>query len=63
MKREASKRLKEEVIDNDRLTCANLNRIKNLEAQLQVRVGGPVRPLGGTPWASPASFVQLREDA
>jgi len=35
LKREASKRLKEEVIDNDRLTCANLNRIKTLEAQLQ----------------------------
>ena len=26
--------MKEEIIDNDRLTCANLNRIKQLEAAL-----------------------------
>jgi len=35
LKREASRKLKEEVIGNDRLTVANLNRIKTLEAQLQ----------------------------
>ena len=34
LKRETSRKLKEEVIDNDRLTLANLNRIKQLEAQL-----------------------------
>jgi len=34
LKRETSRKLKEEVIDNDRLTVANLNRIKALEAQL-----------------------------
>lgn len=34
LKRETSRKLKEEVIDNDRLTLANLNRIKHLEAQL-----------------------------
>ena len=33
-KRAASAKLKEEVIGNDRLTVANLNRIKMLEAQL-----------------------------
>ena len=35
LKRETSRKLKEEVIDNDRLTLANLNRIKHLEAQLE----------------------------
>jgi len=35
LKREASRKLKEEVIGNDRLTVANLNRIKTLESQLQ----------------------------
>jgi len=34
LKREASRKLKEEIIDNDRLTVANLNRIKNLELEL-----------------------------
>ena len=34
LKREASRKLKEEVIDNDRLTVANLNRIKHLEGQV-----------------------------
>ena len=34
LKREASRMLKEEVIDNDKLTVANLNRIKTLEMQL-----------------------------
>ena len=37
LKRETSRKLKEEIIDNDRLTCANLNRIKMLESQ----VGAP----------------------
>ena len=32
LKRETSRKLKEEIIDNDRLTVANLNRIKHLEA-------------------------------
>ena len=32
LKREASRKLKEEIIDNDKLTIANINRIKNLEA-------------------------------
>ena len=32
LKRETSRKLKEEIIDNDRLTVANLNRIKSLEA-------------------------------
>jgi len=31
LKRETSRKLKEEIIDNDRLTVANLNRIKHLE--------------------------------
>ncbi|KAL1498921.1 hypothetical protein AB1Y20_013442 [Prymnesium parvum] len=35
LKREAAHKLKEEVIGNDRLTVANLNRIKSLEADLQ----------------------------
>jgi len=35
LKRETATALKSEVIDNDRLTVANLNRIKNLEAQLE----------------------------
>jgi len=35
LKRETSRKLKEEIIDNDRLTVANLNRIKNLEAELE----------------------------
>lgn len=34
LKRETSRKLKEEIIDNDRLTVANLNRIKNLESEL-----------------------------
>ena len=33
LKRETSRKLKEEIIDNDRLTVANLNRIKALEAE------------------------------
>ena len=32
LKRETSRKLKEEIIDNDKLTVANLNRIKHLEA-------------------------------
>ncbi len=35
LKRETSRKLKEEIIDNDRLTVANLNRIKNLELELE----------------------------
>ena len=35
LKRETSRKLKEEIIDNDRLTVANLNRIKSLEAQVE----------------------------
>ena len=35
LKREASRKLKEEIIDNDRLTVANLNRIKQLEATVE----------------------------
>ena len=35
LKREASRKLKEEIIDNDRLTVANLNRIKSLEASVE----------------------------
>ena len=34
LKRETSRKLKEEIIDNDRLTVANLNRIKHLETEL-----------------------------
>ena len=33
LKRETSRKLKEEIIDNDRLTVANLNRIKQLEVR------------------------------
>lgn len=40
LKRETSSKLKEEVIDNDRLTCANLNRIKTLEASLALERQG-----------------------
>ena len=39
LKREASRKLKEEIIDNDRLTVANLNRIKHLEAQVEQHKG------------------------
>mmetsp|Transcript_42974 Transcript_42974/g.104466 ORF Transcript_42974/g.104466 Transcript_42974/m.104466 type:complete len:367 (+) Transcript_42974:24-1124(+) len=39
LKREAAHKLKEEVIGNDRLTVANLNRIKSLEADLQEQMG------------------------
>ena len=35
LKRETSRKLKEEIIDNDRLTVANLNRIKSLEAMVE----------------------------
>ena len=35
LKRQASRKLKEEIIDNDRLTVANLNRIKLLESSLE----------------------------
>ena len=35
LKRETSRKLKEEIIDNDRLTVANLNRIKQLEANTE----------------------------
>jgi len=35
LKRETSRKLKEEIIDNDRLTVANLNRIKHLEALVE----------------------------
>lgn len=35
LKRECSKKLKEEVIENDKLTLATLNRIKTLEAALE----------------------------
>jgi chromosome segregation ATPase len=35
LKRQASRKLKEEIIDNDRLTVANLNRIKLLESTLE----------------------------
>jgi hypothetical protein len=35
LKRETSRKLKEEIIDNDRLTVANLNRIKNLEIEIE----------------------------
>ena len=35
LKRQTSRKLKEEIIDNDRLTVANLNRIKSLEALLE----------------------------
>ena len=35
LKRQTSRKLKEEIIDNDRLTVANLNRIKLLEALLE----------------------------
>ncbi len=31
LKRQTQRKLKEEIIDNDRLTVANLNRIKSLE--------------------------------
>lgn len=41
LKRETSRKLKEEVIDNDRLTLANLNRIKHLEAQLEQQARRP----------------------
>ena len=34
LKRETSRKLKEEIIDNDKLTLANLNRIKSLEQRL-----------------------------
>ena len=40
LKRETSTKLKEEIIDNDRLTVANLNRIKTLEAALAVEREG-----------------------
>ena len=39
LKRETASKLKNEVIDNDRLTVANLNRIKQLEAQLEAERG------------------------
>ena len=35
LKRETSKKLKEEIVDNDKLTVANLNRIKHLEALVE----------------------------
>ena len=35
LKREASRKLKEEIIDNDKLTIANMNRIKSLEALVE----------------------------